>query len=148
MASNGIMLIRQVIDEIWGHGDFDLADNLFTADYVNHGGLIPDLIHGPESIKVAVVLAWHAFPGLRISVEVLLVDKQLTTVRWQANQPGVRVPLDRTNHSGSTSMAGLLTVRLLGDRIAESWTLWDGGIQKHGFGTAVNGHGRRNGFVA
>ena len=148
MTCDGFKTIHRVLDEIWGHGDFDLADHLFTADYVNHGGLIPDLIHGPESIKVAVVLARHAFPGLRISVEVLLVDEQLTTVRWQANQPGVRLPLGRTNHSGPTSMAGLLTVRLLGDRIAESWTLWDGGIEKHGFGPAVNGHGRRNGFVA
>ena len=148
MASNGLTLIHQVIDEIWGHGDFDLADHLFTADYVNHGGLIPDLIHGPESIKVAVVLARHAFPGLRISVEVLLVDEQLTTVRWQADQNDRRPPPERVNRSGPAIMVGLLTVRLLGDRIAESWTLWDGGIEKHGFGPAVNGHERRNGFVA
>ena len=148
MASSSILLIRQVIDEIWGHGDLDLADRLFTPTYVNHGGLIPDLIRGPESVKVAVVLAWHAFPGLRISVEVLLVDEQLTTVRWQASQPGVCVPHDRTNRGGPTSMAGLLTVRRLGDRIAESWTLWDRDIQHYGFDPVANGHKRGNGFAA
>ena len=143
MASSSILLIRQVIDEIWGHGDLDLADRLFTPTYVNHGGLIPDLIRGPESVKVAVVLAWHAFPGLRISVEVLLVDELLTTVRWQANQPA-----GRTNRGGPPSMAGLLTVRRLGDRIAESWTLWDRGIQQLGFDPGGNGHTRGNGFAA
>src|SRR5689334_5663903 len=148
MASSSILLIRQVIDEIWGQGDLDLADRLFTPTYVNHGGLIPDLIRGPESVKVAVVLAWHAFPGLRISVEVLLVDELLTTVRWRATQPGARVPHDRTNHGEPPGTAGLLTVRRLGDRIAESWTLRDRGIQQLGFDPGGNGHTRGNGFAA
>ena len=37
-------LVQRVIDEIWNAADLDLADELFAATYVNHGGLIPDLV--------------------------------------------------------------------------------------------------------
>ena len=50
-----IALIERVIDEVWNAGQIDLADELFAANYVNHGGLVPDLVKGPEGIKFSVV---------------------------------------------------------------------------------------------
>ena len=55
--------MRQVIEEIWNDGDLELADQVFALDYINHGGLIPDLVRGPEAIKVSVALYWLAFPS-------------------------------------------------------------------------------------
>lgn len=128
MSPSGIPLIKQAIDEIWSDGNVDLADALFTPDYVNHGGLIPDLIRGPEGIKFAVVLAWHAFPELRISVDLLLVDEQMVTVRWVATGIGTG-DLSRSGIcAGPDRVSGLTTIRLLGDRIAESWTRWETGV--------------------
>ena len=41
------VLIRRVIDAIWNGGDLDVADELFASDYINHNGLIPDIVRGP-----------------------------------------------------------------------------------------------------
>jgi hypothetical protein len=49
-------LAHLLIEAIWSPGELEMADALFTHDYANHGGLIPDLIRGPEAIKLSVVL--------------------------------------------------------------------------------------------
>jgi len=67
-------LVRRAVEEIWNRGDLALADALFAPSYVNHGGLIPDLVHGPEAIKISVALYRTAFPDLHISVA-SLVDR-------------------------------------------------------------------------
>src|SRR5438874_1746416 len=51
-ARDNAAVVRRAIDEIWNLGKPDLADLLFAPDYVNHGGLIPDLVRGPEAIKI------------------------------------------------------------------------------------------------
>lgn len=55
-------LVRRGIDAIWNRGELVVADELFGPDYVNHDGLIPDLVHGPEAIKISVALYRVAFP--------------------------------------------------------------------------------------
>ena len=57
-------LVRRAVEEIWNRGQLDLADVLFAADYVNHAGLIPDLVRGPEAIKISVAFYRTAFPQL------------------------------------------------------------------------------------
>ena len=57
-------LVRRAVEEIWNGGDLALADVLFAPDYVNHGGLIPDLVRGPEAIKVQRGPVSHRLPEL------------------------------------------------------------------------------------
>jgi hypothetical protein len=49
-------LAHVLIEAIWVRGELKVADALFTHDYIHHGGLISDLIRGPEAIKLSVVL--------------------------------------------------------------------------------------------
>jgi hypothetical protein len=79
-------LVRQAIDEIWNGGHLELADQIFSSDYVNHGGLIPDLVHGPEAIKVSVVLYRRAFPQFRLTVIDLFAQEQSIALRWAAHR--------------------------------------------------------------
>src|SRR5438309_5384247 len=77
-------LVHRVIEEIWNVGNVDLADELFAPGYVNHGGIIPDLVRGPEGIKFSVALYRAAFPGLHVAVDDLRVDNDRVTLRWTA----------------------------------------------------------------
>jgi predicted ester cyclase len=117
-------LVQQVVDEIWTRGDLELADRLFTPDYINHGGLIPDLVHGPEAIKVSVAMYRLAFPGLRIVVEDLMVDGNTATFRWAAHG-GTPSGSPGPAAARRVSMAGGMIVRIDDGRIAESWTSWN-----------------------
>jgi hypothetical protein len=107
--------LRRAIDGIWNRGDLDLADALLAADYTNHGGLIPDVVRGPEAVKIAAVVARLAFPGLRVTVEGLVGDGEHVAVRWTARAAPAARPI-----------AGVTFGRIAGDRISESWTYWEG----------------------
>src|SRR5688572_2394875 len=61
-------VVRRAIDEIWNQGVLETADALFAPAYINHGGLIPDLVRGPEAIKVGVALYRTAFPDFHVAV--------------------------------------------------------------------------------
>lgn len=115
-------LLQLVVEEIWNHGDLELADALFTDDYLNHGGLIPDLIRGPEAIKRSVALYRSAFPAFQISVDVLTSDHETVEFRWVAHdQPPLMNGLADTRNG----MRGITRCRFRGGQIAESWTVWD-----------------------
>ena len=75
-------LVQRVVDEIWNAGNLELADELFAPTYINHGGLIPDLVQGPEGIKFSVAFFRAAFPGLHVAVDDLAVDKDAVILRW------------------------------------------------------------------
>jgi hypothetical protein len=108
--------LRHAVDGICNRGNLDLADGVLAADYVNHGGLIPDLVRGPEAVKIAAVVAHLAFPGLRVTVEDLVADGERVAVRWTA----------RGLPDAADALAGVTFGRLVGGRITESWTYWDG----------------------
>ena len=115
-------LVQLVIEEVWNRGELDLADALFTDDYVNHGGLIPDLIRGPEAIKISVVLYRSAFPAFQIVVDELTSEGEAVVVRWVAHG---RPPLMNEAFAANSGLRGITRCRLRSGQIAESWTVWD-----------------------
>ena len=62
-------VVRRAVEEVWNQRDLDVADALFAPDYINHGGLIPDLVQGPEMIKISVALFRTAFPDFWITAD-------------------------------------------------------------------------------
>jgi predicted ester cyclase len=118
-------MVRRAIDEIWNLGKSDLADVLFAPDYVNHGGIIPDLVHGPEAIKISLVLCRLAFPDFFVSVENLSAYGDMVEFRWTASSapPAVLTGISPAEKPGA--LTGFTRGRLAGGKIAESWTEWD-----------------------
>jgi len=114
--TNGVTILNQVIEQIWNGSDLDLADRLFSPRYVNHGGLIPDLVRGPEAIKVSVTLCRAAFPSFRITVKHLLAHGDVVALHWNARRDE-ESPDDR-------SIDGMTFSQVIGDQIVESWTCW------------------------
>jgi SnoaL-like polyketide cyclase len=114
-------LVQRVIDEIWNAGNVDLADELFAPAYINHGGLIPDLVQGPEGIKFSVAFYRAAFPGLHVAVDDLAVDKDAVILCWTARG---QTSIDAT----SGTLTGITRSLVAGGQILESWTSWDAGL--------------------
>ncbi|MGH9175816.1 MAG: ester cyclase [Vicinamibacterales bacterium] len=132
MSAQYQALVRRAIAEIWNTGQLDIADLLFTPDYVNHGGLIPDLVSGPEAIKLSVVLYRRAFPALQITVEKMRTDGEIVTVRWVAANTGSRRQPTGPARPQPDRVAGVTRIRCRHGKIAESWTDWDStGVLKH-----------------
>lgn len=120
------ILIRRTVQDIWNEGHVDVADDLFAKDYVNHGGLIPDIVSGPEAIKMSVVLYRRAFPWLHISVDELQTVGEIVVLSWTARNDR---PPDVGLHDGLPAQENYLTgttcIRCVDGKIAESCTSWD-----------------------
>lgn len=116
-------LVHLVVEEIWNRGDLEKADSLFASDYVNHGGLIPDVVRGPEAIKFSVMLYRRAFPAFEITVDEVTEDKSDIVVRWVAHHGGPPLIEGPTPRRGC--LRGITRARVEAGRIAESWTAWD-----------------------
>jgi len=125
VAADHARLVRRVIEEIWNGGDLALADRLFAPDYVNHGGLIPDLVHGPEAIKVSVAVYRLAFPAFRVAVLDLVAEGQTVALRWTAH--GVPDPAGGTDppERDPDPLRGMTFGRLAGGQVVESWMCWE-----------------------
>jgi hypothetical protein len=124
---HNVAMVRRAVEEVWNGGNLDLADRLFAPDYVNHGGLIPDLVRGPEAIKIGVALYRTAFPDLHIAVEDLVSDGATVVLRWTAHRVHPRGLRPAVPPSGEQvrKVTGTTRSRFVGDQIAESWTRWD-----------------------
>jgi len=122
-------VVHRVVDEIWNAGNIDLADELFAPAYINHGGLIPDLVRGPEGIKLSVALYRAAFPGLHVAVDdVRVEDNDRVTLRWTA---GNQVPDDGAGHAPARpggTLTGRTSSHVVNGQVAESWTSWDAAL--------------------
>jgi hypothetical protein len=118
-------LVRRAVEEIWNQGNLGLADVLFSPTYVNHGGLIPDLVCGPEAIKASVAMYRAAFPRLHITVDALRAAGDFVDLTWTAR----RTPPEDQAHSAPEAngdrLQGTICGRIAANQIEESWTTWD-----------------------
>jgi SnoaL-like polyketide cyclase len=118
-------LVNRVIDEIWNAGDLDLADELFGSNYINHGGLIPDLVRGPEGVKFSVALYRRAFPDLQISANNLQKSNGTVKLRWTAQGASPGGLGRRTSGDPAGSLTGETRISVANGQIVESWTSWN-----------------------
>lgn len=116
-------LVHRAVDVIWNRGKLDVADVVFAINYINHNGLIPDLLRGPEAIKFSVALYRIAFPDLQITVDDLTEDGDMVRLRWTAH--GIAGAERAGDASAAGRVGGRLTCRMADGQIAESWVQWD-----------------------
>jgi hypothetical protein len=121
-VKENMAVVRRAVDEIWNGGNTEVADLLFAPEYINHGGLIPDLVRGPEAIKVSVTLYRLAFPELQVRTDEMSVNGDSITVKWTASR---EPQTTATGIKPEWSFTGNTRSRLTEGKIMESWTSWE-----------------------
>ncbi len=125
MEELNVTLARRAVREIWNSGQLEVADILFHPAYVNHHGLIIDLVRGPEAVKVSVALYRLAFPSLEVTLHDVRTKRDRVWLRWIArSRPQVTWPPSPTEDSGS-SLTGSMVIQVVDGQIVESWIGWD-----------------------
>ena len=143
-VDDNVALAYRVVEEIWNGADLGVADVLFAPAYVNHGGLIPDLVRGPEAIKISVALYRTAFPHLHITVEHVIAENDLVVLRWTAHSRGRGELIGFAPGERPLAVTGMTLCRLAGGKIMESWTCWDtAGVPSRLGVTAPDGQARQ-----
>ena len=121
--AHNAVLVRRAVEEIWNQGTLDMADVLFAADYINHAGLITNLVRGPEAIKFSVAFYRTAFPDLHITIDALTANRDAVLLRWTARSSAP--PTGRADRATPGALAGIIVSRCAGGQIVESWAQWD-----------------------
>ena len=113
---------RRVFDEILSQGKFEVADQIYAKNFVNHG-LTRD-INLKEDQDAA--RGWRlAFPDMKMSVMQEIAERDLVTVLWTATgtNTGEGNGLPATGKSGR--IRGITIWRIVNGKITEEWSAFD-----------------------
>ncbi|WP_224336573.1 ester cyclase [Haloprofundus halobius] len=117
--------VRRFFDELVGDGDYDVADELLTENYVRHEmGPNPDMT-GRRAFVDFIEGFKRAFSDVRVDVDELLVVNDYAVVRAteRGTHDGAFMGLEPTGEQ--FEIGGIVIHRLEDGKIAETYACWD-----------------------
>jgi steroid delta-isomerase-like uncharacterized protein len=113
---------RRVFEEIFNQGKFQVADEIYARDFVNHG------LHRDATFQqdqAAVHWEKQAFPDLKMTIDRMLAEGDLVTVVWtlRGTNTAAASPLPATGVT--LELRGITVWRIAEGKIREEWTSFD-----------------------
>lgn len=115
-------IARRVFDEIFNQSKFEVADQIYAKDFVNHGGTRDITLEEDQ----AAARGWkQAFPDLKMTVVQEIAEGDLVTVLWTGTgtNTGEGNGLPATGKSGQ--LRGITIWRIVNGKITEEWSEFD-----------------------
>jgi steroid delta-isomerase-like uncharacterized protein len=115
-------IARRAFEEILSHGRFELAEQLYAKDFVNHG------IHRDATLEEdqAALKGWHqAFSNIVISPEKLIAEGDLVTIYWIARGTNTGTGNGLPATGKKAELAGITIWRIVDGKIKEEWSAFD-----------------------
>src|SRR4029450_172404 len=113
---------RRAFEELLSKGKFELAEQLYAKDFVNHG------IHRDISLEEdqAALKGWHqAFPDIAIVPENLIAEGDLVTIYWIARGTNTGTGNGLPATGEKVEQAGITIWRIVNGKIKEEWSAFD-----------------------
>jgi predicted SnoaL-like aldol condensation-catalyzing enzyme len=125
MSEQNKVLCRRLHDEIFAHGDLDVADEIFAADAQFHGPDWPPGATGPEVAKQDARTYRGAFRIDSLTRDAELAEGDLVCQLWtftgtHIGDLGGIAPTGR-----QVTASGMDLFRCKDGRIVEAWQQWD-----------------------
>jgi steroid delta-isomerase-like uncharacterized protein len=125
MSEQNKAVVRRTFEEVWNKGNLQIADELFSANYIHHDPSTPDLGRGADSEKKRASLYRNAFPDLRLTVEDLIADGEKVVARWSCHgthkgELGGIAPTGK-----QFTISGVTIARFEHGKMVEGWINWD-----------------------
>jgi steroid delta-isomerase-like uncharacterized protein len=83
-AEQNKKLIRNVVDEIWNKGNFDMINEMVTDDFVIHFPRSGEEMRGPENVKHFYKGFRKAFPDIHFSIVEQVAENDKIVTHWSA----------------------------------------------------------------
>ena len=115
-------LAKRAFEELLSKGRFELAEELYAKDFVNHG------IHRDISLAEdqAALKGWHqAFSDLSIAPEKLIADGDLVAVYWIARGTNTGAGNGLPATGKKVEQSGITIWRIVHGKIKEEWSAFD-----------------------
>jgi steroid delta-isomerase-like uncharacterized protein len=118
-------IVRREIEEVYGEGKLETADEIVADDFVGHDPALPEPIRGPAGVKQAAGGYRAAFPDLRITIETQLAEGDLVVSRWTARGTHQGELFGIAATGKQATVTGISLDRISNGKIVEDWTNWD-----------------------
>ena len=115
-------LAKRAFEELLSRGRFELAEQLYAKDFVNHG------LHRDISLQEdqTALKGWHqAFPDLSIVPAKLIADGDLVAVYWIARGTNTGTGNGLPATEKKVEQAGITIWRIVNGKIKEEWSAFD-----------------------
>jgi steroid delta-isomerase-like uncharacterized protein len=113
---------KRAFEEILSRGRYDLAEQLYAKDFVNHG------LHSNASLEEdqTALKGWHAaFPDVIIVPEKLIAEDDLVTIYWIARGTNTGTGNGLPATGKRVEMTGITIWRIVDGKIKEEWSAFD-----------------------
>jgi steroid delta-isomerase-like uncharacterized protein len=115
-------LAKRAFEEILSDGCFDLAEQLYAKDFINHG------IHSNATLEEdqTALKGWHqAFPDVVVVPEKFIAEGDLVTVYWVASGTNTGTGNGLPATGKKVELAGITIWRIVDNKIKEEWSAFD-----------------------
>jgi steroid delta-isomerase-like uncharacterized protein len=115
-------IAKRTFEELLSRGRFELAEQLYAKDFVNHG------VHREASLEEdqAALKGWHqAFPDIAIVPEKLIAEGDLVVVYWIARGTNTGTGNGLPATGKKAEQAGITIWRIVDGKIKEEWSAFD-----------------------
>jgi len=120
-SRNKAVAVR-VFEEIFNQGKFQVADEIYASDFVNHG------LHKNfdlQADQAAVHAEKKAFPDLTITVDRMVAEGDLVTVVWTFRGTNTAAGYGLPPTGARIELRGITVWRIVDGKIREEWTSFD-----------------------
>ena len=124
MSEANKALARRLVDDFWGKGNFDLADELMGLNFVNHNAP-PGIATDRDGYKDLGAMFRSAFPDQQAVVELIIAEGDLVVTRWSTSGTHQGEFLGIPPTSKRVNVAGITIARVVDGLIIEDWTEFD-----------------------
>ena len=115
-------IAKRAFEEILSQGHYELAEQLYAKDFVNHG------IHRDATLEEdqAALRGWHqAFSDIAIVPEKLIAEGDLVTIYWIAHGTNTGTGNGLPATGKKAELAGITIWRIVDGKIKEEWSAFD-----------------------
>jgi len=113
---------KRAFDEILSRARYELAEQLYAKDFVNHG------VRSNSSLEEdqAALKGWHAaFPDVVIVPEKVIAEDDLVTIYWIARGTNTGTGNGLPATGKKAELAGITIWRIVDGKIKEEWSAFD-----------------------
>ena len=112
-------IAARVFEEIFNQGKFQVADEIYAPDFVNHG------LHRDATLQEdqnAVHAEKKAFPDLKMTVSLMTAKDDLVTAVWTFRGTHTGSGLGLPPTGARIELRGITVWRIVNGKISEEWT--------------------------
>jgi steroid delta-isomerase-like uncharacterized protein len=115
-------IAARVFEEIFNQGKFQVADEIYASDFINHG------LHKNfdlQADQAAVHAEKKAFPDLKMTVDLMTAEHDLVTVVWTFRGRNTAAGYGLPPTGARIELRGITVWRIVDGKIREEWTSFD-----------------------